>query len=83
MKKLITLAVLLGGLAILTGCQQTGAFSGLGGAGESWEFINPIVSVNGPLLTVKADRWTHIGKNGAPIPVTNALPSVIIGGPTK
>lgn len=81
MKKLITLAVLLGGLFTFSGCQQTGAFSGLGGAGESWEFINPIVSANGPLLTIKADRWTHIGKDGATTVGTNALPTVTVGKP--
>lgn len=83
MKKLISTAVLLGGLSILTGCQQTGAFSGLGAAGESWRLINPIVTQNGPTITIKADLWEHIGTNGFPLPGTNVLPTVTVGSPTK
>lgn len=58
---------------LVAGCSSTGPLSGFGAAGESWEFIMPVLTVNGPTVTIKADKWTHIGTNGWPVNITNVV----------
>lgn len=64
--QLAVLSVVL--VTIATGCQQTGAFSGFGASGQSWQFKNPKISVVGNTLLISADEWTHVGTNGVSWP---------------
>ena len=77
-KHALSLAVLT---LIITGCNSTGPLSGLGGAGESWKFVNPKLSVVGSTINISADEWIHVGTNGFPLPAGTNDAMIMVPGP--